>query len=228
MIRRISLLVGFLLVLAVLWWAAREYAAIDAILEQETQLRERVARNRWLAGLIGFAIYVALSFVPGTLGKSIIYGWLFGFWMGLVIASVSLTAAAVGTMLTVRYVFREWVEKRMAGFIKVIDKALHRHGPMYMISLRLLHAPYTLTNYASGATGIAAPTFAWTTYVGMLPGTIVFVLAGARLPSLETMVEQGVWGIVDLPLLVALSLLAILPVIAKALRDRYAQDWQDA
>ena len=49
----------------------------------------------------------------------------------------------------------------------------------------------------------------------MLPGTIVFVLAGASAPRLKTMAERGLGSILDWRLFAALVLLGVLPLAIK-------------
>ncbi len=221
MTRRIALLLSVVILFAIGWWTWGDVVGLDAIHAHERRVRNLVESHPVRSALIGFAAYVALSLVPGTTGKSIVYGWLFGFWVGLAISSLALTIAAVTSLLVVRYAFRDLAERKLSAVIRVIDRAVARNGPMYFVSLRLLHAPYTLTNYAAGATAVSTRTFAWTTYVGMLPGTLVFVLAGSNLPSLDVLMKQGVWNIVDLRLLVLLSLLAFLPMLTKVVRGRF-------
>ena len=62
----------------------------------------------------------------------------------------------------------------------------------------------------------------------MLPGTCVFVLAGANAPSLDTIAQKGVGSILDWRLVVTLVLLGVMPLALKWLvgyfRGRRASD----
>tara|TARA_R110002073_G_scaffold41466_1_gene117048 strand:- start:9454 stop:10167 length:714 start_codon:yes stop_codon:yes gene_type:complete len=224
---RLSFVVVLLVIAVIGWFAFGDKVSLDPILEQEDELRGYVQHHPFWSPLSGFVIYLALSLVPGTPGKSIIYGWLFGFWMALVISSSALTIAAVVSFLVVRYLLREMVKGKLSKIVAAIDRAVSRNGGSYLLSLRLVHAPYTLVNYASGATAIPVTTFAWTTWVGMLPGTIVFVLAGSQLPTLRTMAQEGVWSIVDVKLLALLSLFALLPIATRWALRRFPHGQQD-
>lgn len=215
---RLMILLILIVISAVGWWSWRDAGVMASIVEQDRELRQFVESHSVVAPIFGFVIYFLLSLIPGTTGKAIIYGWLFGFWTAILISTLSLSLAAVVTLLVVRGFFRESIERRLSKLIRRIDCAIDRHGPTYLLSLRLLHMPYTLTNYATGATAVPAFTFAWTTFLGMLPGTAVFVLAGSELPSLAVVARQGVWSIIDLRLLLAFSLLAFLPIFVKTLR----------
>ncbi|WP_442511470.1 TVP38/TMEM64 family protein [Novipirellula sp. SH528] len=219
---------GLVLLIAVVgWWTWGDQVSLDPILEREDEFRTYVRHHPLWAPVVGFAAYLALSLVPGTTGKSIIYGWLFGFWLALFISSMALTVAAVISFLVVRYFLREIVEAKLSKVINAIDRAISRNGGSYLLSLRLVHAPYTLINYASGATKIPVTTFAWTTLVGMLPGTAVFVLAGAQLPTLRTMAEEGIWSMINVKLMVLLSLFAVVPIVTRWVRRRFPHSPQD-
>ncbi|NND97607.1 MAG: TVP38/TMEM64 family protein [Pirellulaceae bacterium] len=215
--RRVAIFVLLLAIAATGWWFLSEHVSLDAILEKEAALRHRVQSRPVVATLVGFIAYVLLSLVPGTSGKAIVYGWLFGFWIGLLICCTSLTLAAVVSFLVVRYLLRDVARSRLSAIVNKIDRMLEHDGATYLFTLRLLHAPYTLTNYASGATSVRLRTFTWTTLLGMLPGTVVYVLAGANLPALSTIADDGIWAVLDLRLLMVLSLLGLVPLMGLAI-----------
>jgi uncharacterized membrane protein YdjX (TVP38/TMEM64 family) len=210
--RRFVALLLFVLAVVSLYWIFREHATLERLIEQESRLRGWVSDFPVASVAIGFVIYVASSLVPGTLGKAVVYGWLFGFWIGLLVVNVALTLAAVVTFLTIRYAFQDYAHAKLGKLIRRVDEALLRHGSLYLLSLRLVGAPYTLTNYVAGATAVPTWTFFWTTQLGMFPANVAFVLAGSQLPSLRQMVRQSPWSLVDLPLLIGLSVAVLLPV----------------
>lgn len=205
----------FALAIGVGCWVFGQEITLDRLVRRESALRQLVHDLPVLSLAIGFLLYVAASLVPGTTGKSIVCGWLFGFWAALLIVNVALTLAAWIAFLAVRYVFYDFIHRRLSSWIRRVDDALRRDGPIYLVTLRLLHAPYSLTNYAVGATAVRARTFWWTTQLGLLPGNIAFVLAGSQLPTLAQLTEQGPWSLVNVPLLVGLSLIALLPVAVR-------------
>lgn len=210
--RRLIALSLFLVMLGLLYAVFHRFASVEEMVAYESRLRGYVDRYPVLSLVGGLIAYVLMSLIPGTGGKAIIAGWLFGFWGGLVVVNVGLTIAALITFYAVRYLFQDIVHERFSGLIRRVDQALQEDGPLYLLTLRLLHAPYTLTNYASGATMVEARTFWWTTQVGMLPGSIVFVLAGSQLPTLQEVIDQHPLRLVNVPMLIAVTLVALLPV----------------
>jgi len=208
-------------ILIVAWIVVGDYVSWEEVQSREAQLRSYVQAHFNVAVVIGSVVYLLLSLVPGTAGKAVVYGWLFGFWVALPIVSICLTAAAVLTFLASRFLFREWARRKTSRLIKKMNQGIKHEGQaMLLLTLRLLHAPYSITNYASGATSVRTSTFAWTTFVGMLPGNIVFVLAGASLPDLDRLAKESPWSLIDWKLLVGFSMLALLPLIWKKLASK--------
>jgi uncharacterized membrane protein YdjX (TVP38/TMEM64 family) len=224
--RRLIILLAIGLTAGVLSWLFQQRLPLAFWITQELRLRQWVTDFPTQSLVIGFVVFVAASLVPGTVGKSVVYGWLFGFWTALLIVNVGLTLGALIVFLAIRYAFGEAVHRRFRTLIERVDEALLRDGPLYLVGLRLMYAPYTLTNYVAGGTAVSTRTFWWTTQLGILPGNIVFVLAGTQLPSLRQLVRDGVWSLIDLPLLVALSLCVLIPVSLRwCLRKRDSHSW---
>ena len=74
---------------------------------------------------------------------------------------------------------------------------------------------YTFVNYTLGATSLRWTTFWWSSQLGMLPGNIVFVLAGAQLPSLKDLARHGLHAVFSPALLVAFALMAAFPFVVQ-------------
>jgi uncharacterized membrane protein YdjX (TVP38/TMEM64 family) len=133
----------------------------------------------------------------------------------VVIVNSALTLAALVGFLFSRYLLFDLLHERFRAAARRLDEACLRDGAFYLLTLRLAHAPYSLTNYAAGATSIPARTFWWTTQLGMLPGAAVLVFLGSRLPSLHTLIEHGVSGLLDPWLVFALVLPVLVPLMIR-------------
>ncbi len=219
--RRVTVFVLFVVVCAVLIWLFQHRWSLEQLIERERWLREMVRQHPGLAFLTGFCVYIAASLIPGTPGKAIAYGWIFGFVQGLALVSFGLTIAATISLLLSRHLLRDAIHSRWGHFVVHIDRALAHDGPFYLFTLRLLHFPYTITNYAMGATRIRTVHFWWATQLGLLPSTILFVYTGSHLPTLQAIADQGIWGVVSPRLLILLSLLGIVPIAVRLLWRRY-------
>jgi uncharacterized membrane protein YdjX (TVP38/TMEM64 family) len=198
---------------AVLAWYLKNHVSLEDLVVQEQRVRAAIDERPWRSFAIGYAIYALVSLVPGTSGKSIVFGWLFGFWRGVVIIVAGLTTAALVMFYLSRYVFRDWIEHHYEKFLAALNRHLKKEGAFYLLTLRMAHFPITIVNLASGASRVHVQTFCWTTALGLLPGTAVFAWVGIRLPSLDELAEQGASSLVDAPLIAALAVSAIFPFI---------------
>lgn len=213
--RRFLIGLVFIGLLAVVALFFREHASLDALVLHELRMRDSIAANPVQAWLTGLGVYFLASLIPGTGGKSMVFGWLFGLWPAVLMIDVALTLAALVTFLVSRHLIRDAVEARFALHVDRLNRRLQNDGPFYLLILRMAHAPFTFINYVSGALRVRTRTFWWTTQVGLLPGTIVFVFAGTRLPTLRKLADQGVIGLLDPWLLTALACTGAFPVVVR-------------
>ena len=209
------------IVLATLTWYLNHYVSFDELVDQENQLRAAIAANPWRSFVIGFCIYTVMALVPGTGGKAIVYGWLFGFWQAVTIVSVGLTIAAMAIFLLSRYLIRESIERRYTNFLTLMNKHLEKEGAFYLVTLRMIHAPFSIVNPVSGASRVQTWTFFWTTVVGLLPANTIWVYVGIRLPSLHELAGSGAESFIDLPLIGALVVCATLPFLIRWLVSQF-------
>lgn len=225
--RRALLALLFVCLLAGVLVTLQRTGGIEALVAQELRLRHWIDTNPWQAFAAGLGIYTAASFVPGTTGKAIAIGWLYGFWQGVLIVEIALSTAALCSFLFSRALLRDAIRTRYAIFLEKLDSNLLQRPGLYVLMLRLAHAPYTVLNYTLGATAMPMRTFLWTTALGLLPGTVVFVFAGMRLPTLNQLVEEGAWGLLDPWLIAALVVSAVavplVHVIAGAMKRRFSE-----
>jgi len=218
--RKSTILITVAAVLICLSVVARDHISVVRLASREQNLRQAIVGYPVSSLLVGLAIYYALALVPGTLGKAVVFGWLFGLWRGALIADVALTAAALTTFALSRYVFREVVEARLHRFLSRLNKAIEKNGGFYLLTVRMLYAPFAVVNCAAGASRIRTTTFVWATALGMLPSTIVFVFFGSQVPTLHELVDHGAKRLLNPWLAIALVGVGLLPLGSRWLIHR--------
>jgi uncharacterized membrane protein YdjX (TVP38/TMEM64 family) len=176
-------------------------------------LRSKITSHPITCYILGLVVYTGLSLIPGTAGKSIVFGWFFGFVAAFLMVEIGLTAAAVLSFLVGRFVVRHLIDRRWQIYLRWLSKKFAREGAFYLIWLRMAHVPFTLVNYGAGATNIPLTTFWWTTHVGILPATVVYTFVGSRIPNIREVAAKGLWASVDPWLVVVLVVVAILPAL---------------
>ncbi len=225
-VQKILILVGVLAVGGTLFWLFRGVLSLDYLASQETQLRAWQAEYPVLAAASALALYIAvagLSLPGAATALSLVCGWYFGFWEGLLVVSFGSTSGAMLAFLLSRYLLRDWIQSRLAERLRRINEAFEREGAFYLFTLRLVPAvPFFAINVVMGLTKIRAITFAWVSQLGMLPGTAAYVYAGSTVPSLRSLADEGVSSVLSWQILVAFAILGILPLaLKKAVGGRY-------
>lgn len=162
------------------------YLRLDAILQQRESLKQMVEGNLVLA-LLGFAaVYaasVALSF-PGAALLTLLGGFLFGGILGGTVTIVAATVGAIAVFLVARSAFGEALQRKAGPALGKILDGFKNDAASYLLFLRLVPAfPFWLVNLAAALGDVKLPVFAWTTLVGIIPGTFAFSVAGAGLDS---------------------------------------------
>ncbi len=203
----------------------RDHLTLAGLADDVERLRQWRDRHPLAVALLLAAVFVistGLS-IPSVITLSIISGSLLGMWVGLVVASFSETAGATVAFLISRYLLRSSIEDRWKENVERADKMLDRDGVFYLLSLRLIHViPSWMINLVLGCTRVPVSTFWWTTQMGMLPATSLYVFTGAHLPEIEQLKEQGIFGIVTPPIIGVFVLLAAVPLIVRfVLRHRH-------
>lgn len=134
------------------------------------------------------AAYVpaAVLLVPGSL-MTIGAGAAFGVVVGLVAVSAGSTLGAAAAFLLGRTLARGWVESKVAGNARfaALDRAIGEQGFKIVLLLRLSPVfPYTLLNYVLGLTRVRFRTYLLASWIGMLPGGLMYVYLGSALGTL--------------------------------------------
>lgn len=197
------------------------YLSLDALQAQQAAVAQWVDSHFVSASLLFVLIYVlstALS-LPGasllTLGGSAV----FGVAWGLLLVSFASTIGATLAFLSARFLLRDWVTARFGDKLATFQSGMAKEGAFYLLSLRLIPIfPFFLVNLLMGLTPIRVSTYYWVSQLGMLPGTFVYVLAGSELGQLTS-----TGNILSPGLMVALTLLGLMPWLVKKLTTHLAQ-----
>lgn len=147
-------------------------------------------RGAWAGAILGLAwIPSAVLFVPGTI-LTLGTGFLLGLERGLVVVSLGSTVGATAAFLVGRYLGRDWVRRRIGErrTFEGIDRAIEAEGLKVVLLLRLSPlVPFNALNYALALTGVRLRDYVLGSWVGMLPGTLLYVWLGAGARSLAAL-----------------------------------------
>lgn len=174
--------IGIAIVVAGLIITAKVFGIFDnlnLLLQNSLQWIE----NLGVWGPIAYiAIYIIASvfLISGavlTLGA----GFIFGVIKGSILVSAASTAAATVSFLIGRYCVRGWVAKQIEKQpkFKAIDSAVAKEGWKIVGLTRLSPVfPFVFLNYAFGVTQVSLRDYVLASWIGMMPGTVMYVYLG--------------------------------------------------
>lgn len=149
-------------------------------------LRESLVRIEQL-GVWGQVLFVVIYvmatvlLIPGSaLGLGA--GAMFGVVRGSVLVSLASTLGATCAFLLGRYLARNWVAKKIEGraAFSAIDQAVANEGWKIVFLTRLSPMfPFALLNYAYGLTRVSLRDYVLASWIGMMPGTVMYVYLGS-------------------------------------------------
>jgi uncharacterized membrane protein YdjX (TVP38/TMEM64 family) len=162
-------------------------------------LGESLGRFRgWAWGPVVYGATYALAclVLPGSL-ITLAAGSLFGVVVGMIVVSLAgVTGASLAFWLG-RTLARGLVERRLAGNprFRALDQAVAAGGFKIDLLTRLSPLfPFTLLNYAFGLTRVRFRDYVLASWVGMLPGTVLYVYLGSTVKELADVATGHVEG----------------------------------
>jgi uncharacterized membrane protein YdjX (TVP38/TMEM64 family) len=149
-------------------------------------------------GPVVFAAVYALAclVIPGSL-ITLAAGSLFGVVVGTAVVSLASVTGACLAFWLGRTLARGLVEKRVAGNprFRALDQAVAAGGFKIVLLTRLSPLfPFTLLNYAFGLTKVRFRDYVLASWIGMLPGTVMYVYLGSTVTELADVAAGNVEG----------------------------------
>jgi len=223
--RRLAPLALIALGAALAFFLLREHISFAALERNREALLAWRDANYALAalGFIGaYALAVAFS-APGAVWFTLAGGLLFGTLLGAAYVVVAATAGATAIFLAAKTGLGDALRAKAGGWLKRVEDGFQENEVSFMLAMRLVPAvPFFVANLAPAFLGVRTRTYVWTTFVGIMPGTLVYASVGAGLGEVFARGEQPNLGVIFewrvLGPLIGLAALSLLPVAIKALR----------
>ena len=189
------------------------------------QVLEWIQNLGFWAPIIFILIYIIATvlLISGavlTLGA----GAIFGLVKGYVYVSIASTLGATAAFLIGRYLAREWVAKQIENKprFQAVDGAVAKQGWKIVGLTRLSPVfPFVFLNYAFSITQVSTRDYILASWLGMLPGTLMYVYFGSLardLASLGTTSQENnnlVWILRIIGLIATVAVTLYITKIAK-------------
>ncbi|EWY38472.1 membrane protein [Skermanella stibiiresistens SB22] len=202
------------------------YLSFSSLGENREVLLDLVGRHPIVAPLAFMGLYaLAVAFsIPGAAVLTIAGGFLFGTVAGGFYVVIGATLGAVGVFLAARTALGNGLRKRAGPWMERLEAGFRENALSYLLVLRLVPLfPFWLVNLVPAFLGVPLGTYVIGTFLGIIPGSFVYASVGN---GVGAVFESG--GTPDLKIIftpeillpiVALSLLALVPVIYKKIKS---------
>ena len=225
-VKKLIPLIVIVIVAVVGFFTLRDYLSFQALAENRESLLAWRDGNYLFAVGAFMAIYIVIvAFsLPGAAIASLTGGFLFAVFPGTLINVASATIGAILIFLAARYGLGEFLAKKLdsaSGVVGKINKGLDENEVSFLLLMRLVPAfPFFVANLVPALVGTKLRRFAWTTFIGIIPGALVYTWVGAGLGEVFARGESPNLGIIFewqiLGPILGLCTLAVLPIILKA------------
>ena len=143
-----------------------------------------------LAFVVVYAGATALS-LPGALFLTMAGGFLFGTWLGGLLSVIGATSGAVVLFLIARSSLGAALRDRAGPWLMRLEAGFRRDAFSYLLVLRLVPLfPFWLVNLVPALLDVPLSTFALATFVGIIPGGLVYASVGSGLGAVLDRGEQ--------------------------------------
>ncbi|CAM4291606.1 TVP38/TMEM64 family protein [Palleronia rufa] len=208
----------------------RDYLSFETLSQNRARLlafRDANYPSAVLVFVVVYVVIVAFS-LPGATIATLTGGFLFATFPGVIYNVSAATLGAVAIFLAARWGLGERLEARMnagEGTIRRIKDGIDENQWSMLFLIRLVPAvPFFVANLVPAFMGVPLWRYVVTTFLGIIPGALVYTSVGAGLGSVFARGDTPDLSIIFEPRILApilgLCLLAALPMILKAVRGK--------
>lgn len=205
------------------------YFNLEMLQEHRNWLMGRVAEFGVLAIILYTLFYMTLTAFSIPLGGvlTIAAGFFFGTLVAAGCAVIGGTLGAVIVFLAARTAFGELLRAKAGSALERMEAGFRKNAFNYLLTLRLIPIfPFWLINLVPAFLGMPLRSYAVATFVGVIPGSLVYASLGNGLGAILDAGGELDIGILFEPAVLfpflALAVLALLPVAYKKIKGRRA------
>jgi uncharacterized membrane protein YdjX (TVP38/TMEM64 family) len=205
----LNIRLAFLCVWVIAILAAVLYVGPGNLVSDYTKITPEGIRGLVLSyGTLSIVAYELLhaarpfTFLPVT-PFTIAGGYVYGHAYGLLLAMVGTTLASIVTFALSRYLFRDYLRKRLSAHYAGFDSRFDNSGIFTVAAMRIIPVlPFDAVGYVAGVSSIRFRDYLIGTLIGELPGAFVLTMLGSNLTNISSP-----WFILSLALAAVLFLL---------------------
>jgi uncharacterized membrane protein YdjX (TVP38/TMEM64 family) len=226
--RRFLPLAVILAALALAFWLRLDrYLTFEALAQNRQWLLAEVGRLGVAAPILFAVVYAAAAAlsIPGAVILTLAGGFLFGLVVGALAVVTGATVGAAIIFTVAKTAFGEALRAKAGPFIQKLEAGFRTDAFSYLLFLRLVPVfPFWLVNLVPAFLGVSLRVFVAATFLGIIPGSLVYTWVGSGLGAVFDRGERPNLGIIFEPQIIGpiigLAVLALVPIVVKRLRRR--------
>lgn len=203
------------------------YFRIETLRTHRHQLVEMVSHHyaATVFAFMGIVIAVVALSIPADALLAVASGFLFHQPWATVYMVIASTIGAVIIFSVARLAISAAWRARTTTAFSNMEQGFKRNAISYLLFLRFIpFSPFWLINLLAAFFNVPFWTFAWTTLVGIIPGSFVHAQAGeglgAILDSGQPFSLHTIFNVQVTVALIALAIFALIPVVIRKIRSR--------
>ncbi|CUH50946.1 TVP38/TMEM64 family protein [Shimia sp. R11_0] len=213
-------------------WALGDYLNFETLRDNREMLIAYRDAHYGLAVLAFMSFYVVIAgfSLPGATIATLTGGFLFGTFPGVLYNVGAATIGATLVFMAASWGFGERMSAKLdsgEGRIKALKQGIDENQWSMLFIIRLVPVvPFFVANLIPALVGVPLWRYVVSTFVGIIPGGLVYTSVGAGLGEVFARGETPDLGIIFephvlLPIL-GLAALACLPIVLKRIRGKEA------
>ncbi|GAB5429374.1 MAG: hypothetical protein Devi2KO_28330 [Devosia indica] len=167
------------------------YLTLEYLAAIRTTLKAFASDHGWLAILtyvLAYTVAVSVAF-PATWLLTLAGGFLYGIWIGGLLAATGATIGATMLFWAAQTAFGEGLRSRVDGFAGKVAQGFEANAFSYLLALRLAPVlPFAVVNIVPALFKVPLTTYVAATLLGILPGALVYASIGQ---GLETILAEA-------------------------------------
>ena len=208
-----------------IYFLNRDFFQLDTLFSNLENIQNYISLNYTYSISIFVVLYVFLILCNFPMASllSMISGFLFGTWIGGLIAIVGGTLGAFGIFIIAKYFFSDFIKKNILNKYSYIENYFKKNDLELMLLIRIIPAvPFFAQNLILAGLGASNKKFFYTTLLGLAPWSFIFGSIGQGLEEIFVNQTEISFSLVAQPeYLIPIGAIASLVILIILFKKRF-------
>ena len=209
----------------IIYFLNRDFFQLNTLFANLENIQNYISRNYIFSISIFVFLYgfLILCNFPMASLLSMTSGFLFGTWIGGLIAIVGGTLGAFGIFIIAKYFFSDFINKNILNKYSYVENYFKKNDLELMFLIRIVPAvPFFAQNLILAGLGAGNKNFFYTTLLGLAPWSFIFGSVGQGLEEIFVNQTDITFSLVAQPeYLIPIGTIAFLVVLVIFFKKRF-------